>query len=100
MIHRITKKQVIIADPAEGIVKVTPEEFFGEVHDEGKSPKYQWSGVLILIVKSEKFEKKDETKGLFQRFIHLLIPQKKFNNSYIYSFTYLYNIRNIGGILF
>lgn len=76
MIHRITKKQVIIADPAEGIVKVTPEEFFGEVHDEGKSPKYQWSGVLILIVKSEKFEKKDETKGLFQRFIHLLIPQK------------------------
>lgn len=76
MIHRITKKQVIIADPAEGIVKVTPEEFFGEVHDEGKSPKYQWSGVLILIVKSEKFKKKDETKGLFQRFIHLLIPQK------------------------
>lgn len=76
VIHRITKKQVIIADPAEGIVKVTPEEFFGEVHDEGKSPKYQWSGVLILIVKSEKFEKKDETKGLFQRFIHLLIPQK------------------------
>lgn len=76
VIHRITKKQVIIADPAEGIVKVTPEEFFGEVHDEGKSPKYQWSGVLILIVKSEKFKKKDETKGLFQRFIHLLIPQK------------------------
>ncbi len=76
VIHRITKKQVIIADPAEGIVKVTPEEFFGEVHDEGESPKYQWSGVLILIVKSEKFEKKDETKGLFQRFIHLLIPQK------------------------
>lgn len=76
VIHRITKKQVIIADSAEGIVKVTPEEFFGEVHDEGKSPKYQWSGVLILIVKSEKFEKKDETKGLFQRFIHLLIPQK------------------------
>lgn len=65
VIHRITKKQVIIADPAEGIVKVTPEEFFGEVHDEGKSPKYQWSGVLILIVKSEKFEKKMRLKACF-----------------------------------
>ena len=28
VIHKITKKQVIIADPAKGIVKYTPEEFF------------------------------------------------------------------------
>ena len=45
VIHKITKKQVIIADPGVGIVKLTPEEFFGEVHEEGKPPKYQWSGV-------------------------------------------------------
>lgn len=53
VIHRITKKQVIIADPGVGIVKLTPEEFFGEVYEEGKTPKYQWSGVLILLVKKE-----------------------------------------------
>ena len=76
VIHKITKKQVIIADPAVGIVKLTPEEFFGEVHEEGKPPKYQWSGVLILLVKNETFHKGDETKGLFSRFFHLLIPQK------------------------
>lgn len=77
VIHKITKKQVVIADPGAGIVKLTPEEFFGDVHNEGKPPKYQWSGVLILLVKSESFQTGDETKGLFQRFIHLLLPQKK-----------------------
>ena len=77
VIHKITKKQVVIADPGVGIVKLTPEEFFGDVHKEGKPPKYQWSGVLILLVKSESFQTGDETKGLFQRFIHLLLPQKK-----------------------
>ena len=77
VIHKITKKQVIIADPGVGIVKLTPEEFLGEVHEEGKAPKYQWSGVLILLVKNETFKKGDETKGLFGRFFHLLLPQKK-----------------------
>lgn len=77
VIHKITKKQVIIADPGVGIVKLTPEEFFGEVHDEGKPPKYQWSGILILLVKNETFTKGNETKGLFGRFFHLLLPQKK-----------------------
>ena len=77
VVHKITKKQVIIADPAVGIVKLKPEEFFGEVHEEGKPPKYQWSGVLILLVKKETFQKGNETKGLFSRFFHLLLPQKK-----------------------
>lgn len=76
VIHKITKKQVIIADPAEGIVKLTPQEFFGETED-GKVPKYEWSGVLILLVKNETFRKGDETKGLFARFMYLLKPQKK-----------------------
>ena len=77
VIHKITKKEIIIADPAVGIVKLKPEEFFGQVHEEGKSPKYQWSGVLILLVKNETFQKGDETQGLFSRFFHLLLPQKK-----------------------
>ncbi|EGD49826.1 peptidase C39 bacteriocin processing, partial [Thermoanaerobacter ethanolicus JW 200] len=28
VIHKITKKELIIADPAKGIVRYTPEEFF------------------------------------------------------------------------
>jgi len=65
VIHKITKKQVIIADPAKGIVKYTPEKFFKI-----------WSGVLILLVPNNTFKKGKETKGLFERFFHLLLPQK------------------------
>jgi ATP-binding cassette subfamily B protein len=28
VIHKISKKEVIVADPGKGIVKYTPEEFF------------------------------------------------------------------------
>ena len=77
VIHKITKKQVILADPGKGIVKITPEDFFGGKPEEGKPPKYQWSGVLIMMVPDNTFEKGDETKGLFQRFFHLLLPQKR-----------------------
>lgn len=77
VIHKITKKQVIIADPGRGIVKLTPEEFFGEIHKEGHPPKYQWTGILILLTKNETFQKGKETKGLFERFLYLLYPQKK-----------------------
>lgn len=65
VIHKITKKQVIVADPGKGLVKYTPEEFFKI-----------WTGVLILLTPNEKFKKGNETKGLFERFLHLLVPQK------------------------
>lgn len=65
VIHKITKKEVIIADPAKGIVKKTPEEFFKE-----------WTGVLIFMVPDVKFHKGNETKGTFTRFLYLLSPQK------------------------
>ena len=99
VIHKITKKQVIIADPAVGIVKLTPEEFFGEVHEEGKPPKYQWSGVLILLVKNETFKKGDETKGLFSRFFHLLLPQKKLL-LHIFVASLLYTVLGILGAFY
>jgi len=66
VIHKITKKEITVADPAKGIVKYTPEEFF-----------QIWTGVLILLVPAPTFKKGDDTKGLFSRFFHLLIPQKK-----------------------
>ena len=66
VIHKISKKEVIVADPGKGIVKYTPEEFFK-----------LWTGVLILLVPSPKFEKGDETKSIFSRFFGLLLPQKR-----------------------
>lgn len=99
VIHKITKKQVIIADPGVGIVKLTPEEFFGEIHEEGKPPQYQWSGVLILLIKNETFKKGDETKGLFSRFFHLLLPQKKLL-VHIFVASMLYTILGILGAFY
>lgn len=66
VIHKISKKQVIVADPAKGIVKYPPDDFFKI-----------WTGVLILMVPTPQFKKGDETKGLFSRFFGLLKPQKK-----------------------
>jgi ABC-type bacteriocin transporter len=66
VIHKITKKQVVIADPARGIVKKSPEEFFKE-----------WTGVLILLVPAQTFQKGKETKNIFERFWGLLLPQKR-----------------------
>ena len=65
VIHKITKEQVIIADPADGLVTYKFEDFTRI-----------WSGVLILLVPTSEFKKGKETKGLFERFLHLLKPQK------------------------
>lgn len=77
VVHKITSKYILIADPGRGIVKLKPEEFFGETGTDKKPPEYQWSGVLILLTKKDTFKKGVETKGLFSRFFHLLLPQKK-----------------------
>ena len=99
VIHKITKRRVIIADPAVGIVKLTPDEFFGEVHEKGKPPKYQWSGILILLVKNETFKKSDETGRLFSRFFHLLLPQKKLL-LHIFIASLVYTILGIVGAFY
>lgn len=66
VIHKISQNEILIADPAKGLIKKKPDEFFKE-----------WTGVLIFMVPDVKFEKKDETQGLFSRFFGLLKPQKK-----------------------
>ena len=66
VIHKITSKQIIIADPAKGIVKYTPEDFFKI-----------WTGVLILLVPTTKFQKGNENKGVLTRFFELILPQKR-----------------------
>lgn len=65
VIHKVSEKEIIVADPAKGIVKYKPSDFF-EI----------WTGVLLLMVPSESFQKGDETKGLFQRFWGLIRVQK------------------------
>lgn len=66
VVHKITKNKIIIADPAKGIVKYTPEEFFKI-----------WTGVLIILVPTSKFNKGNENQGILPRFFSLIQPQKR-----------------------
>ena len=51
VIHKITKKEVVIADPGKGLVKMTPEKFFET-----------WTGVLILWFLLLSFKKEMKKK--------------------------------------
>ncbi len=88
VIHKITKKEVTVADPAKGIVKYAPEDFFKI-----------WSGILILMVPTPKFQKGDHTKGLFARFIHLLLPQKRLLTGIFFA-SILYTVLGILGAFY
>ncbi len=65
VIYKIKKDRVIIADPAEGITKITIDDFLNI-----------WSGILIFLTPSETFEKGNEKKGIFERFLFLIKPNK------------------------
>lgn len=65
VIHKISEKEIIVADPAKGIVKYRPHDFFNI-----------WTGVLLIMTPTTQFKKGNEVKGVFSRFFDLLKPQK------------------------
>lgn len=65
VIHKISEKEIIVADPGKGIVKYKPSDFFNI-----------WTGVLIILTPTSDFKKGNEVKGVFTRFFELLKPQK------------------------
>ena len=65
VIHKVSEKEIIVADPAKGIVKYSPYEFFNI-----------WTGILLLMTPTASFNKGNEVKGVFTRFFDLLKPQK------------------------
>ena len=65
VIHKINEKEIIVADPAKGVVKYSPNEFFNI-----------WTGVLLIMTPTASFNKGNEVKGVFTRFFDLLKPQK------------------------
>ncbi|MCL2249576.1 MAG: peptidase domain-containing ABC transporter [Oscillospiraceae bacterium] len=65
VIHKITAKQITIADPANGIRRVSFNTFFQE-----------WTGVLILVSPTHKVEKGNHTHNIYVQFFRLLKPQR------------------------
>ncbi|MCH5279634.1 MAG: peptidase domain-containing ABC transporter [Christensenellaceae bacterium] len=83
VIHKITKDQILIADPAKGIVRHKPEDFFR-----------LWTGVLILMTPKEDFQRVPKQNGFFGRFLRLVLPQKKLL-LYIFALSLLITIAGI-----
>ncbi len=65
VIHKISEKEIIIADPGKGIVKYDPADFFNI-----------WTGILLILTPTSDFKKGNEVKGVFTRFFEILKPQK------------------------
>ena len=67
VIFRITKKNVIIGDPAKDLERLTIDEFYKK-----------FTGAMLLLKPNSEFER-EKIKGtkLFDRYIKLLLPQKK-----------------------
>lgn len=65
VIYKITKKRILIADPAYGIKKIPIEEFYNI-----------WTGVLVLISPKEGFKKGHSSESVFSRFFPMIKANK------------------------
>lgn len=67
VVFKITKKHVVIGDPAKDLLRLDVEEFYKD-----------FTGVLLILKPDERFST-GHIKGmkLFDRYIRLLLPQKK-----------------------
>ena len=67
VIYKIKKDYVIIGDPAKKVMKITQEEFFDD-----------FTGVMIILKPTYEFAKvKNDKHSVFNRYVKLLLPQKK-----------------------
>lgn len=74
VIYKVTKKYIIIADPARGIVKLKMEDFCGNTERTIHGVRYQWTGILLLLTKKEEFKKKKST--LLKFFLSIIKREK------------------------
>ncbi|KPH04678.1 peptidase C39 [Rhizobium leguminosarum bv. trifolii] len=66
VVHAIDAKWVIVMDPAFGQICKVPHQEFME----------QWTGVLVLLVPADTFNRRDETTSPLARFARLLAPHR------------------------
>lgn len=89
VVFKISKDFVVIGDPAKDLMKITIDEFYKE-----------FTGVLLVIKPSAKFEKEKLKNGnLFQNYIGLLLPHRKL---FIYAIvaSLIITLLGIGSSLF
>ncbi|MGX5818985.1 peptidase domain-containing ABC transporter [Chitinophaga lutea] len=66
VIYQVTKKHVVVMDPADGQFHRLPHETFKSI----------WTGVLVLLLPGESFQPGNEKASHLQRFWYLLRPHR------------------------
>lgn len=67
VVFKITKNYVIVGDPAKELEKIKADKFYKD-----------FTGIMLLLKPDNRFETgKLKRSGLFNRYLKLLIPQKK-----------------------
>lgn len=70
VIYKITEKNIWIGDPARGVIKMKPEEFFGKTDKAVNGIRYHWTGILVQFRKRSDFvANKSTTKPFFWKLI-------------------------------
>lgn len=65
VVHNVTKKYIIVSDPATGVKKYTHKEFLKT-----------WTGILILVEPKKDFQRRNENDNSLMRFFYVLKNQK------------------------
>jgi ABC-type bacteriocin/lantibiotic exporter with double-glycine peptidase domain len=66
VLYRVTKKRIIIGDPAGGLRKLSPEDFHKN-----------WTGVLLLLTPTARLRAVIKSKSSFSRLCSLLLPHHR-----------------------
>ena len=66
VIHKISRKKILVADPAKGLIYYHADRFLE-----------LWTGVLMVMTPTQRFQRDSEYKGVLWRFFGMLKPQKK-----------------------
>jgi ATP-binding cassette subfamily B protein len=67
VVFKVSEKYVVIGDPAKDMVRITVDEFYKD-----------FTGAMLILKPDQSFASgKLKGQGIFQRYIGLLLPQKK-----------------------
>lgn len=88
VVYKVAKNKILIADPADSVRWVQSEDFYK-----------WWSGVFFFLIPDQKFEKNSDDKSFLQRFLYLLMNDKKLAVS-IFAASFILTVLGILGAFY
>ena len=76
VIHKIKDGKLIIADPAAGLVHLTIDEFTGKKKPTKGRHTYKWSGVIVVLEKTDEAPTMARSKGGIRKALEVLLTHR------------------------